>query len=104
MAGTSNGKAASSGTSTDNERNALFMETASGDRVASVQIAGLVARRIVCRVGEGEELGRGERYGLIRFGSRTDVLLPPTAELRTRRGEPVRGGKSVIAQLPWDEQ
>jgi phosphatidylserine decarboxylase len=44
------------------------------------------------------------RYGLIRFGSRTDVVLPPTAELRVKRGEPVRGGKSVIAQLPRDEE
>jgi len=65
-----------------------------------VQITGLIARRIVCHPRVGEWVERGARYGLIRFGSRTDVILPPEAELRVRRGERVRGGASVVAVLP----
>ena len=65
-----------------------------------VQITGLIARRIVCHPRVGEWVRRGDRYGLIRFGSRTDVVLPVGAELRVRRGDRVRGGSSVLAQLP----
>lgn len=83
----------------ENARCALELETPGGARVRVVQIAGLVARRIVCHPRPGEWLGRGDRYGLIRFGSRTDVLLPPDAELRVARGQRVRGGRSVIAVL-----
>jgi phosphatidylserine decarboxylase len=79
---------------------ALELETASGARVRVVQITGLIARRIVCHVREGEWLARGARYGLIRFGSRTDVVLPPGAEPRVRVGERVGGGRSVVAHLP----
>jgi phosphatidylserine decarboxylase len=79
---------------------ALDVETASGARVRVVQITGLVARRIVCHVREGEWLERGVRYGLIRFGSRTDVVLPPGAEPRVAVGDRVRGGASVVARLP----
>jgi phosphatidylserine decarboxylase len=67
--------------------------------VAVVQIAGLVARRIVCQPEVGEWLARGVRYGLIRFGSRTDVWLPPEAEPCVAAGDRVRGGASVIARL-----
>jgi phosphatidylserine decarboxylase len=83
-----------------NARCELVLETQRGERVAVVQIAGLVARRIVCHARAGEWVERGARYGLIRFGSRTDVILPPRAELRVRRGERVRGGASVVAVLP----
>jgi phosphatidylserine decarboxylase len=79
---------------------ALELETASGARVGVVQITGWIARRIVCHAQVGEWLARGTRYGLIRFGSRTDVLLPPEAEARVARGARVRGGCDVIARLP----
>jgi phosphatidylserine decarboxylase len=85
---------------TDNARCELVLETADGECVSVVQIVGLVARRIVCHPQVGEWVGRGARYGLIRFGSRTDVVLPADAELRVRRGERVRGGSSVVAELP----
>jgi phosphatidylserine decarboxylase len=84
----------------ENARCTLALETAGGARVEVVQIAGLIARRIVCHPRPGEWLRRGARYGLIRFGSRTDVVLPIGSELRVRRGERVRGGESVIATLP----
>jgi phosphatidylserine decarboxylase len=83
----------------ENVRCAVTLETASGARVAVVQIAGLVARRIVCQPEVGEWLARGVRYGLIRFGSRTDVWLPPEAEPCVAAGDRVRGGASVIARL-----
>jgi len=79
---------------------ALELETASGARVGVVQISGWIARRIVCHAQVGEWLPRGVRYGLIRFGSRTDVLLPPEAEARVARVARVRGGSDVIARLP----
>jgi phosphatidylserine decarboxylase len=85
---------------TDNVRLELGLETARGERVGVVQITGLIARRIVCHPSVGEWVERGARYGLIRFGSRTDVVLPQGSELRVRRGERVRGGASVIAVLP----
>ena len=84
----------------DNVRCALTLETGSGLRVGVVQITGLIARRIVCQPRVGEWLPRGVRYGMIRFGSRTDVLLPPDAEACVARGDRVRGGHSVVAVLP----
>jgi phosphatidylserine decarboxylase len=84
----------------ENARVALELETARGERVFVVQIAGLVARRIVCHPQVGEWVARGARYGMIRFGSRTDVVLPAEAELCVRRGERVRGGASAVARLP----
>jgi phosphatidylserine decarboxylase len=63
------------------------------------QIAGILARRIVCRVRPGETLEKGQRYGLIRFGSRTDLLLPATAEIAVQVGEVVRGGETILAFL-----
>jgi phosphatidylserine decarboxylase len=85
---------------TENARLELSLETERGERVGVVQITGLVARRIVCHPRVGEWVPRGARYGLIRFGSRTDVILPAEAELRVRRGQRVRGGASVVAVLP----
>lgn len=82
---------------------ALTLETERGERVRVVQIAGVLARRIVCHPRVGEWLPRGARYGLIRFGSRTDVVLPPGARARVQPGDRVRGGSSVIATLPEGE-
>lgn len=68
-------------------------------RVTVVQIAGVVARRIVCRVGSGDKLAAGQRFGMIRFGSRTDCYMPRTTEITVRVGESVRGGQTVIGVL-----
>jgi len=68
-------------------------------RVTVVQIAGVVARRIVCRVGSGDKLAAGERFGMIRFGSRTDCYMPRGTEVTIRVGEHVRGGQTVIGVL-----
>ena len=68
-------------------------------RVTVVQIAGVVARRIVCRVGSGDKMAAGERFGMIRFGSRTDCYMPRTTEITVRVGEAVRGGQTVIGVL-----
>jgi phosphatidylserine decarboxylase len=84
--------------SEDNERNALVIEAA-GTRVGVVQIAGLIARRIVCWVKEGQEVGAGERIGMIRFGSRVDVYLPAGAVPRVSVGQTALAGETVIADL-----
>jgi phosphatidylserine decarboxylase len=85
--------------STENERNALWLRTPAGEDVTCVQIAGLIARRILCYVEEGAPLARGERYGFIRFGSRVDVYLPLGSEARASLGEKVTAGVSIIARL-----
>ena len=85
---------------TRNVRLDLTLELASGARVRVAQITGLIARRIVCHAKIGEWLPRGARYGLIRFGSRTDVLLPAGSVARVAKGDRVRGGSSVLAELP----
>ena len=82
-----------------NEQNTVTVER-SGQRVVFKQIAGLIARRIVFRKRPGDDVARGERVGLIRFGSRVDVLLPAQARVLVKRGERVRGGSSVLAELP----
>jgi phosphatidylserine decarboxylase len=86
--------------SEDNERNALLLETAGGDRVGVVQIAGLLARRIVCDVHPGNEVAAGETYGLIRFGSRVDTYLPPGSRVAVAVGQRTIGGETVLAELP----
>jgi len=85
--------------SLENERNALWLQTRGGADVTCVQIAGLVARRILCYVGEGAGLERGQRYGFIRFGSRVDVYLPPDAEVRAALGDKVYATESILARL-----
>jgi len=85
-----------------NVRCAMTLETAGGAEVDVVQITGLIARRIVCQPAVGEWLTRGVRYGLIRFGSRTDVVLPIGSEARVAVGDRVKGGSSVIAVLAGD--
>jgi len=82
-----------------NERNALWLRTGDGHDVTCVQVAGLIARRILCYVGAGAELGRGERFGFIRFGSRVDVYLPRDAEVKAAIGDKVYAGTSVLAWL-----
>ena len=81
-----------------NVRCDLTLETEAGERVVVSQITGLIARRIVCYPEIGEWVERGARYGLIRFGSRTDVVLPPECEAKVSHGERVRGGESVVAR------
>jgi phosphatidylserine decarboxylase len=82
-----------------NERNSLTLTN--GDlTVVVTQIAGIVARRIVCWAKEGDELARGERFGLIKFSSRTDLLLPSNVELAVNIGDRVVGGVTIIARLP----
>lgn len=82
-----------------NERNDLVVAGPAG-RVTVSQIAGLIARRIVCRVKPGDPLAAGERFGLIRFGSRTDLGLPPGARIDVRVGQRVKGGATVIGWMP----
>lgn len=85
--------------SEDNERNALAVETPDGARLAVVQIAGLVARRILCEVSPGVTLQAGERFGLIRFGSRLDVYLPAGTEADVCVGQRAVAGETVIARI-----
>ncbi|MDZ7709691.1 MAG: phosphatidylserine decarboxylase [Roseovarius sp.] len=84
--------------SADNERNGLVIEMEDGRALPVVQIAGLVARRIVCFTGEGQSLGRGQRFGLIRFGSRLDVYLPEGVVPLVRVGQTMVAGETVIAE------
>jgi phosphatidylserine decarboxylase len=88
--------------SLDNERNSLVIATA-GVRVAVVQIAGLVARRIVCFVREGQPVGAGERFGMIRFGSRLDVYLPDGVAPLVAVGQTAIAGETVLADLRSDD-
>jgi phosphatidylserine decarboxylase len=90
--------------STDNERNALILRTDSGTELSCVQVAGLIARRILCYVKPGERLARGQRYGFIRFGSRVDVYLPPGSKPRVAIGDKVKATTTVLAELPGPAQ
>jgi len=81
-----------------NERNSITIEN-EAVRVVCTQIAGILARRIVCRVKEGDNLEIGERFGLIKFSSRTDVLMPPETELMVKLGDKVKGGFTVIGKI-----
>ena len=85
--------------SADNERNSLRVQTSDGREIAVVQIAGLVARRIVCFIETGAKLGTGERFGLIRFGSRVDVYLPAGVDPLVSLGQTMIAGETVIAEL-----
>ncbi|HUJ01025.1 MAG TPA: phosphatidylserine decarboxylase [Usitatibacter sp.] len=86
--------------SSGNERNALHLRTASGVDVTCVQIAGLVARRILCYAKAGDRLAPGERFGFIRFGSRVDVYVPPDSRPRVAIGDKVKAGATLLAELP----
>jgi phosphatidylserine decarboxylase len=85
--------------SLENERNALWLQTAAGQDVTCVQIAGLVARRILCYVDQGAVLERGQRYGFIRFGSRVDLYLPVGAQPKAALGDKVYATESVLAWM-----
>jgi phosphatidylserine decarboxylase len=85
--------------SEDNERNAVLLETADGALIGVVQIAGLLARRILCDVRPGDEVAAGETYGLIRFGSRGDTYLPPGSRVTVAVGQRTIGGETVLARL-----
>ena len=86
--------------SLENERHALWIRTAGGADVTCVQIAGLIARRILCYAVPGQRLARGERYGFIRFGSRLDVYLPPESRPVAAVGDKVHATASLLALLP----
>jgi phosphatidylserine decarboxylase len=85
--------------SLDNERNAVVLRTPSGQKVAFVQIAGLVARRIVCYLHQNMPVRRGERYGMIRFGSRMEVCVPPQWKVLVEPGQKVAAGASPLAEM-----
>jgi phosphatidylserine decarboxylase len=87
-----------------NEQNALLIRAAQGARVLCVQIAGLIARRIVCWVAPGETVACGERFGLIRFGSRMDVFLPVGTKLIVKVGDHVKGGETLLGELTCVER
>ncbi|HSG56471.1 MAG TPA: phosphatidylserine decarboxylase [Paracoccaceae bacterium] len=89
--------------SVDNERNSLCIEMADGRQIAVVQIAGLVARRIVCWTVQGQALNTGERFGLIRFGSRVDVYLPEGVHPLVAVGQSMIAGETVLADLASSE-
>jgi len=91
--------AALSKASLENERSALWIRTAGGTDVTCVQVAGLIARRILCYVKAGDRLARGERYGFIRFGSRVDLYLPLSAVPKAAVGDRVFATSSVLAEL-----
>jgi phosphatidylserine decarboxylase len=86
--------------SVENERNALWLRAEAGHDVTCVQVAGLIARRILCYVQAGDRLARGQRYGFIRFGSRVDVYLPPGSQVRVTIGEKVYASATILAELP----
>jgi phosphatidylserine decarboxylase len=90
--------------SEDNERNSLVISTASHGRIGVVQIAGLVARRIVSFVREGQTIGAGERFGLIRFGSRLDVYLPEGGKSLVSEGQTAVAGETVLGDLAGNDQ
>ena len=85
--------------SDENERNALILDLPGGQELVVVQIAGLIARRILCDVREGQSLAAGQRFGIIRFGSRTDLYLPEGCAPLVAVGQRMIGGESVIAEL-----
>jgi Phosphatidylserine decarboxylase len=83
----------------ENERNAVLMTTPTGKEITAVQVAGLIARRILCYVKAGDKLVKGQRYGFIRFGSRVDVYLPLDARVKVSIGDKTRAGETVLAEL-----
>ena len=85
--------------SKQNEHNAVFVETKQKQNICFVQIAGLIARRIICKVQEGDMVGRGQRYGMICFGSRLDIYLPKDTKPNVSVGTKVKSGTSIVAFL-----
>jgi len=85
--------------SLQNEHNAVLLETPKGKRISTVQVAGLIARRIICRVQPGDEVAKGQRYGMICFGSRLDVYVPDDVEIKVKAGDKVKAGSSIIGRF-----
>jgi len=85
--------------SRDNEQNAIFLETEKKQKICFVQIAGLIARRIICKAQTGDKVFRGQRFGMICFGSRLDVYLPADAKLNVSVGDRVKAGSSILGYL-----
>jgi phosphatidylserine decarboxylase len=83
-----------------NEQNALLLRTQEGLEISFVQVAGLIARRIVCWVKPGAVIKQGDRFGMIRFGSRVDIFLPTSTRIRIQRGDKVKAGLTIIGELP----
>ncbi len=88
--------------SIQNEYNAVILEFGQNQLLCFVQIAGIIARRIICRIGEGDNVARGQKFGLICFGSRVDLYLPPGTTMQVRVGDKVKAGTSVLGVLPKD--
>lgn len=84
----------------ENEQSGLIIETVKGMKMVVVQVAGLIARRIVCYAAKGDHLVRGKRYGLIRFGSRLDVYLPSETAVSVRMGDKTVAGETILGLLP----
>ncbi|MEJ2586953.1 MAG: phosphatidylserine decarboxylase family protein [Deltaproteobacteria bacterium] len=82
-----------------NENNRVFLETVDSKKLLIVQIAGLVARRIACWIKEGDQVDKGQRFGLIRFGSRLEVFLPPDSRAAVQKGDKVKAGLTIIGYL-----
>lgn len=85
--------------SSENERNIVILRTSESRRIVVTQIAGLIARRIVCRVADGEQMTAGQRFGLIRFGSRLELLMPADTTISVRRGDRTQAGVTIIGRL-----
>ncbi len=83
----------------DNERNALYILEPEGKRLAVAQVAGVLARRIVCHAKRGDKLNRGDRFGLIMFGSRTDTYLPAGCRIEVVEGQRVKGGETILGRF-----
>ncbi|MHB8481810.1 MAG: phosphatidylserine decarboxylase family protein [Nitrospiria bacterium] len=85
--------------SLENEQNAIVLETDQGRKILFIQIAGLIARRILCYAREGDRLVKGERCGIIKFGSRVDLYLPPDSKVTVKLKEKVKGGETIVGVL-----
>jgi phosphatidylserine decarboxylase len=85
--------------SLQNEHNAVLLETADSKRICVVQVAGLIARRIICKPQAGDDVCKGQRFGMICFGSRLDVYLPDGVEIKVDVGDKVKAGSSVIGRF-----
>lgn len=90
---------ANKGISSQNERNIIEVETEDGWSYRVVQVAGIIARRIVCRVKEGDAVKKGDKFGLIAFGSRVEVYIPGGFSIAVRKGERVKGGETIIGRV-----
>ncbi len=90
--------------SKENEHNAVLIETDTGKKICMVQIAGLIARRIICRLKEGDVVSRGDRFGIICFGSRLDVYLPSDAKICVQLGGRVKAGETILGYIENDKK